>query len=337
MGDALAVVGAVPKLALEVARERGADPVEVARRAGVDIEAIDAKSRVPRRVELAVWRAASDMDPDVGIVAAAHPELTARFGLLGFLARSTSSVLEALQVGAAYHGLVKRDVHVSVDVRSSEVELVTAGTTIPSCAWPRAALDFSVIPYVTLTRAWAGAALRPLEVHSTAARPSRMRAYDRILDCPIRFEAKRNAIVFARDELHVPLRSTQPDLAVFLRELADTELASAARVKDPRAEVHTAIARAMSRGGPMQLPAVARSLGVSARTLQRRLAAEGTDFARVLDEVRADAAVELLRAGDLGFTAIADRVGFADAKSLRRAFVRWFGKRPSDVRRDLES
>lgn len=85
--------------------------------------------------------------------------------------------------------------------------------------------------------------------------------------------------------------------------------------------------------GPPRVDAVARSLGVSARTLQRRLASEGATFQGVVDGVRRDEAARQLRRGGLSLGDIADRLGYAEQASFTRAFQRWHGTTPSRWRR----
>jgi AraC-like DNA-binding protein len=78
--------------------------------------------------------------------------------------------------------------------------------------------------------------------------------------------------------------------------------------------------------------AVARKLGLSARTLQRRLAEAGTSFQDVLDEVRAGAARRLLRDPALAVSEVAFSLGYAELSSFYRAFRRWTGQTPIDWR-----
>jgi len=77
---------------------------------------------------------------------------------------------------------------------------------------------------------------------------------------------------------------------------------------------------------------VARELGLSARTLHRRLSDEATSFQRVLDGVRRDAAVRGLLERERQLKTIATEVGFSDMRSFRRAFKRWTGASPLQFR-----
>lgn len=77
----------------------------------------------------------------------------------------------------------------------------------------------------------------------------------------------------------------------------------------------------------------ARVAGLSARTLQRRLARERTSFSRLLDRARFQAAVELISESDARLVDVCVAVGYDSQSSFARAFRRWAGVSPSEYRR----
>ena len=91
---------------------------------------------------------------------------------------------------------------------------------------------------------------------------------------------------------------------------------------------------------PKRFPAageIVQELGLSLRTLHRHLADEGLSYQLIVDGMRQAVATELLENTHLGIKQVAERVGFADATSFRKAFRKWTGRAPSDFRsaRDL--
>jgi YesN/AraC family two-component response regulator len=86
-------------------------------------------------------------------------------------------------------------------------------------------------------------------------------------------------------------------------------------------------------GGEPTLEHLAARLHMSARTLHRRLAEEGTAFRRVVAEVRRETAERHLRASRLAIGEIAFLLGFSEASAFHRAFKRWTGRRALDYRR----
>jgi AraC-like DNA-binding protein len=86
---------------------------------------------------------------------------------------------------------------------------------------------------------------------------------------------------------------------------------------------------------PEQLACMASDLGMSARTLSRRLAEEGLAFSAILEELRSNLASQYLHNSDLLISEIAWRLGYAEVSSFVHAFQRWTGKSPTYVRRQL--
>jgi AraC-like DNA-binding protein len=120
-------------------------------------------------------------------------------------------------------------------------------------------------------------------------------------------------------------------LVGYLDTLADQKLASVGSERTLRERVHRALWAELSERNPA-LGDVARSLGVSARTLQRQLRQEGTTFAKLLAELRREMAPTLLRDGRHGVSEVAFLLGYEDPSAFRRAFQRWFGRSPRSFR-----
>jgi transcriptional regulator GlxA family with amidase domain len=78
---------------------------------------------------------------------------------------------------------------------------------------------------------------------------------------------------------------------------------------------------------------MAEQLGLSLRTLHRRLAKDGLSYQEILDNMRRSVATEFLENTHLLIDQVAERVGFSDATSFRKAFRKWTGQSPTDYRR----
>lgn len=105
------------------------------------------------------------------------------------------------------------------------------------------------------------------------------------------------------------------------------------RVRTPsRYAVRAAIAASLRQGGAT-LPRAARQLGISVRSLQRRIADMGTSYSELVAEVRLDTACHLLAESDEPIAGIAARLGFAGASSFCRTFVRLMKIQPLLYRR----
>jgi len=150
-----------------------------------------------------------------------------------------------------------------------------------------------------------------------------------VLRCPVRFRQHETGVLVGRDDLARPLRTANPEAAEALAA------GLAQRPAEPGAPVAvrlaTAVEGALARGKRTDRGTVARSLGMSGKTLARRLATEGCLFRDVVDEVRRGLGERLL-GQELYLAEVAGRVGFADPGAFGKAFRRWFGEPPSAFR-----
>jgi len=114
-----------------------------------------------------------------------------------------------------------------------------------------------------------------------------------------------------------PLPNAAPILGAYLRKQADAL---------PR---H--IAERLGRGEPSQTE-IARLMGLSERTLQRRLSAEGTTFNGVLEDARREIALGFLANRKLAAYEVSFLLGYSEPATFFRAFKRWTGKTPQQYR-----
>lgn len=106
-------------------------------------------------------------------------------------------------------------------------------------------------------------------------------------------------------------------------EELEVELQRLAQPLDLRVRLHRLLHTMPD--GRLSVATAARALGVSRRTLERRLAATGSGYRQVLDDELKQRAGRLMKSGALSHAEIADRLGFKDPTSLSRASRRWFG------------
>lgn len=149
------------------------------------------------------------------------------------------------------------------------------------------------------------------------------------------FGASSNSLGFDRQLLNLRLPQANP-VTVAMCERACEELLERRRARLGTGEcVRQYLAAAPLNMAP-DLSQAARTLGLSDRTLKRRLQDEGTSYRILLAEVRGRQANELLGDRTLSLTQIAERMGFSDLSSFSQAYKRWFGVAPSARRSGLQ-
>ncbi len=152
---------------------------------------------------------------------------------------------------------------------------------------------------------------------------------------PLRFGAPANALFFSNADVELPLPTAHAELANVHERIAGEHLARLDR-SELRARVRSVIMDCLSDGKPRRAT-VARTLGMSERTLQRRLEEEGYSFRQLLDDTHKELARYYIERADLPFAEVAFVLGFDDQSSLFRAVKRWFGTTPRQYRRQRGS
>jgi AraC-like DNA-binding protein len=184
---------------------------------------------------------------------------------------------------------------------------------------------------VKLCRITYGDAFAPLEVAVERERPSGAPRFEEWFRAPIVWSAPQPSLLCRREDLTRPLVTTNPDMVLASEKLVTDYLARLDR-DDVVARVKRELLGFFPAGVPAQ-SAVARTLGLSARTLHRRLADAGTSFVDLLDETRRELATGYIQRTDYAVGEVAYLLGFAETSSFNRAFRRWTGKSPSEFRR----
>ncbi len=149
--------------------------------------------------------------------------------------------------------------------------------------------------------------------------------------CPVHFGADRDALLMPGDALARPNQLSDAGMARFFDRFLDEELA---RMTEPEAldkRVRAEISQALSGGVPM-VSDIASRLGMSARTLQRRLGENGVSYQDLVDDSRRRLAERLLRETRYSLLDVAFMTGFSEQSAFTRAFKRWAGQTPRSFR-----
>lgn len=166
----------------------------------------------------------------------------------------------------------------------------------------------------------------------TFAEPPAFARFRHLVPGTVRFLQPANRLVFPRAALDLPLVMADPVAARLAREQCERELDA---LGESTSEVVTRVKGLLPRpeGGYHALEDIAERLHVSARTLKRQLAAQGTSFTDLLDGARRDKALALLASVETTVEAVASQLGYSDTANFTRAFKRWTGKTPASFRK----
>jgi len=290
----------------------------------------DPDARVPLAAEVALWQtlAAHISDPEFGVRAgAAHPLHT--MGLLGYVARFSATLEGALRRVQRYGRLFTEAVEFHLQADSAEVTLAKAHPNLGP-GQPLAE-SYRLAALLQACRDLTGVDIVPVEVTFTHVQPPSTTAHSRQFRCPLRFGARTAAVIFRTPDLDLPVVGADETLAGYLTKYAEQVLASLVRGETMRHRVRAAVWSLLGEGPP-SLAKVAGALRMPSRTLQRRLASEGTSLHQEIEEIRKAMAIATLRDPSIAVDEVAFLLGYAEPSTFFRSFKRWTGTTPRHYR-----
>jgi AraC-like DNA-binding protein len=186
---------------------------------------------------------------------------------------------------------------------------------------------------VSLIRRWVGPCWAPEQVWFEHRAPGSAAEIERILGCPVRFNCATNTVWFDAAGATRANPDTDQNSFQLLSWFADSVAGQPRPAQSLTDQVLAAIDTCANLGDGSVEP-VARSLGLEARTLQRRLREVDTSYRDLHERYRQTQAARLLEESELPPKEIAHRLGYANSSSFIRAFRRWTQTTPARFRKD---
>lgn len=155
--------------------------------------------------------------------------------------------------------------------------------------------------------------------------------YRHFFECPVRLGQARNCIFYRHEDLNTPFLTHNPELLEVVAPALEAELRALAETRLLKDQVKACVMRSLAGARP-RLEQIAAGLGLTPRTLQRRLLEEGESLHQVIESARRELARQYLLESSLDLNDIAYLLGYADTNSFIRAFHRWEGESPGQWR-----
>jgi AraC-like DNA-binding protein len=248
------------------------------------------------------------------------------FRLLDYLILTSDTVGDGFKQNARYFGLVGAPF--VLDIRDEEdpvrVIFVNSGYV------PAESVEYGVTLDIRGYRAETESRVTFAYV-SFVHQPDDIAEIERLLGCPVRSGAAWAGLALSRDAWQVPLRRRDPVLRGVLESQANAVSSHLPALKSVAVDVRRLLTSRLARG-EAEIDTVARDLGMSARTLQRRLSSAGLSYQELLDVVRRETAEKCMADSSLSIGEIAYLVGYSEPAAFHRAFKRWTGVTPQAFR-----
>jgi len=318
---------------VEAIEAAGRDPDEVLRTVGLDRARVtDRQAFIPSAAfTLALDEAARVTGDDcfgLHLGEGYHPK---DFGALAYVVLNSPTIAVAFDNVARYLHLYNEAATVSFD-RTERHGVLHHGLSGVPAARRRQHQEYAFCVAVATIRMMAGSEWRPLEVRFEHAAPPHTDEHRRIFGSPVIFGADRNAIVVEREfcDRHVPAADRR--LYLILEDYVQ-RVWERSPIEDSFVDVVAAAIETAVPNGELQLTETARTVGVSGRTLQRRLNEAGIEYKTLVGAIRRRLALRYLRDPKYTLSEVAYLLGYSEISAFSRAFKRWTGSPPSEHRR----
>lgn len=327
-------VSLVRAVADELAHQ-GQDPVALLQEADIDPALLDdASTRVPltlydRFQKLALERTG---DEAFGLHMGEHGSL-ASFSTLGHMVAQCRTIREAIEIALQYYRLVADTASAPTLVdKGPEVWFQYEYLRHPDPQIDRLRAEFGLTRILLIARLLLGEDTVPRETWFEHEAPPHADEYRRVFRGTERFGMPSTGFLVSRVLIERTQRHHDEGLLDALRAQADRSLERLETAEGVAQRVRRLLVREHGRLRP-EMDEVARGLGISSRTLRRKLAAEGVGFAQLTEEALRDVACTMLKDPRRSLQEAAYELGFSDASSFHRAFKRWTGITPTEYRR----
>jgi AraC-like DNA-binding protein len=321
------------KQAIVALRKRNIDPTPLLQRAGLSERNFENRQlRIPAIAQSKFLELAAETLGDrafgLHLIEQANPR---EAGLAFYVASAGKNVREALALFERYCRIVNQTMRVRLTpiLEGISVEVHFGGAPRQQ---GRQIMELGVAAVVKGLREVTGRRISPMHVTFVHGRNSNVREFQRFFGCPVEFGASANQFALSDEMLALRLITEDSHLLEMLRPVCDAAARERHTSTGPlRGSVESEVEKLLPQG-KVQRQTVARTLAMSARTLARRLADEGTSYEEVVDEVRRSLALQYVKEQGISVSQIAWLLGYEGASSFNHAFRRWTGSSPSTLR-----
>jgi AraC-like DNA-binding protein len=324
--------GGLSRLAIARLKSAGVEVAPLLKRVGLTPEVIaDPEERMSVRSQIALLdEAASALKDDCLGFTLARDHDPREIGLLYYVMASSQTLGDGLKRVARYSQITNEAL--VVGYREGNRLIITLSYSGVPRHSERHQIEFCMFAVLRLCRVLTGESLVPQYFSIAHHRSEAIPEMARFVGTKVVFGADRDEFALNLDARELPLIHADPYLNDLLLKSCETALAERrSDTSELRTRVENAISSVLPHGRVL-VEDVARGLGMSKRTLARKLSDEGLNFTEILQQLRRDLAVRYLDDRKLHVSKIAWLLGFHEVSAFTHACKRWTGKTPRELR-----
>jgi len=324
--------GGLSRLAIARLKSAGVEVASLLKRVGLTPEAIaDPEERLSVRGQIALLdEAAIALKDDCLGFTLARDFDPREIGLLYYIMASSQTLGDALKRIARYSKITNEALVFGYQ-EGNRLILSLSYSGVPRHS-DRHQIEFCMFGVLRMCRVLTGQNVIPQHFSISHHRSGDNSEMARFVGTKVEFGADRDEFALNADARELPLIHADSHLNDLLLKYCEAALADR---RGDMSQLRTRVENAISSVLPherVRVEDVARSLGMSKRTLARRLSDEGLNFTEILQQLRRDLAVRYLDDRRLHVSKIAWLLGFHEVSAFTHAFKRWTGKTPSQIR-----
>ena len=196
--------------------------------------------------------------------------------------------------------------------------------------------EATVASMMSISKEVVATEFRPLAAFFKHSAPDVLEDHQDYFGCPLHFDADRDALLVSHEMLKAPNKLGDETISRFFDTHLESEISKFEQEATFEQQVRQHISLSLSEGVPV-ISDIARQIGTSGRTLQRRLAERGYSFQTIVDESRRQLAERLLKQTSYSLAEVAFMTGYSEQSAFNRAFKRWAGQTPRSYRLNLQT
>ena len=316
-----------------LARCLGIDPYAMLERAGLDGRSLsDSENWLPSRLVLDLLEktaAIADRD-DFGVLLGEFRSF-ASLGPVSLLLRHEVTLRAIIRSMIEYRRLLSELLHLRLEEHGDQS--ILCWSLIPGLRSSQGINLLATIAYRVLVDSTA-VHWHPECIHFRHSQPKARAAFQRVFTCPIEFDCEFDGLTLKTKSLDLPNEYADAELAAHARRLLN--LLPGIRAEDSAVTRTRGTIALLIQNGHVDVSDVARCMGLTRRSLQRRLKAEGHTCSSLLNDVRRELAVRYLGNSTQSSSAVAELIGYSSLSAFTRWFVAEFGKPPGEWRQQLQ-
>lgn len=175
--------------------------------------------------------------------------------------------------------------------------------------------------------------IRPLKVSFTHKKPVDITPYEQYFGCEVLFGQEHNRLVFRKEDLDIRTSKADESINRFMIERLQEkargfEVTADKLLKDASHLIRDALPSGIPFAGE-----IGKHMGMSTRTLSRRLSEKGTTYRQLVQDTQHQISIDLLTNTSETVSEIAFQTGFSEQSAFNRAFKRWTGMSPLEYRK----